>query len=143
MKLLKIAHIPPATTTPETTVLEAVQTMARNRVGAVAVLDIPGSGALVGVFTERDLMLRVVLSGLDPRTTKIREVMTTEVKAASEETGAAEALSLMLSGHLRHLPILGSDRHVLGILSIRNLLENKVEQLIRSLDSMEQYLTND
>ena len=143
MRLLKIAHVPPATAGPETPVLEAVQAMARDRVGAVAVVDVAGSGALMGVFTERDLMLRVVLKGLDPRTTKVREVMTTEVKTASEETGASEAMSLMLSRHLRHLPIIGSDRQVLGILSIRDLLENKVDDLIRALDSMEQYITND
>jgi CBS domain-containing protein len=143
MKLLKIAHIPPTTIGMNATVLEAVEAMARDRVGAVAVIDIPGSGALKGIFSERDLMLRVVQKGSDPRATRVRDVMTADVKTASESTEATEAMALMLSLHLRHLPIIGGDRQVLGIVSIRDLLHNKVDDLIRSLDSMEQYITND
>jgi CBS domain-containing protein len=143
MKILKIAHVPPSTVGMDATVLEAVEVMARDRVGAVAIIEIPGSGTLKGIFSERDLMLRVVRKGQDPRQTKIRDVMTTEVKTASEGTEPSEAMSLMLSLHLRHLPIVGGDRQVLGVLSIRDLLENKVDDLIRSLDSMEQYITND
>ncbi len=143
MKLLKIAHVPPATVGMEATVMEAVEVMARDRVGAVVIVEIPGTGALAGIFSERDLMLRVAHKGRDPREIKVRDVMTADVKTASENTAASEAMSLMLSLHLRHLPIVGADRQVLGILSIRDLLENKVDVLSRSLDSMEQYITND
>ena len=117
--------------------------MARDRVGAVVVVESPGSGVLKGIFSERDLMLRVVQKGRDPLDTKVRDVMTTDVKTASEDTAASEAMSLMLSLHLRHLPIVGSDHQVLGILSIRDLLESKVDDLSQALDSMEQYITND
>jgi CBS domain-containing protein len=143
MKLLKIAHVPPTIVGMGATVMEAVEVMARDRVGAVAIIDVPGSGALKGIFSERDLMLRVVRRGRDPGATQVRDVMTLEVKTATEDTLPAEAMSLMLSLHLRHLPIIGTDRQVLGILSIRDLLENKVDDLSRSLDSMEQYITND
>lgn len=143
MKLLKIAHVPPTIIGPKATVMEAVNAMARDRVGAVAVVEKPGTGRLMGIFTERDLMLRVVQPGRDPRETKVRDVMTAEVKTASEETAASEAMTLMLSLHLRHLPIVGSEGQVLGILSIRDLLENKVDDLSQALDSMEQYITND
>jgi len=143
MKLLKLAHVPPTTVGMNATVMEAVEAMARDRVGAAAIIEIPGSGALKGIFSERDLMLRVVQKGLDPRATNVRDVMTADVKTASENTAAAEAMSLMLSLHLRHLPIVGGDRQVLGIVSIRNLLHNKLDDLSRSLDSMEQYITND
>ena len=143
MKLLKIAHIPPSTVGINATVIEAVEVMARDRVGAVAVIDIPGSGALKGIFSERDLMLRVVQKGRDPRQTSVRDVMTAEVKTATETTEATDAMALMLSLHLRHLPIVGNDRQVLGIVSIRDMLHNKVDDLMRSLDSMEQYITND
>jgi CBS domain-containing protein len=143
MKLLRIAHVPPAVVGTGATVIDAVEVMARDRVGAVAIIDVPGSGALKGIFSERDLMLRVVKMGRDPRSTIVRDVMTLDVKTATENTPAAEAMSLMLSLHLRHLPIIGNDRQVLGMLSIRDLLENKVDDLSRSLDSMEQYITND
>jgi CBS domain-containing protein len=143
MKLLKIAHVPPATVGPEDTVITAVHAMARDRVGAVAVVARPGNGALLGIFTERDLMLRVVQQGRDPLQTKVGEVMTAEVKTTHEDGAASEVMSLMLSLHLRHLPIVGSEGQVLGILSIRDLLENKVDDLTQALDSMEQYITND
>jgi CBS domain-containing protein len=143
MKLLKIATVPPTTVGMEATVLEAVEAMARDRVGAVAIIELPGSGTLKGIFSERDLMLRVVQKGRDPRGTKVRDVMTADVKTASEKTAASEAMSLMLSLHLRHLPIVGNEGQVLGILSIRDLLENKLDSLSQSLDSMEQYITND
>ena len=69
--------------------------------------------------------------------------MTSPVEAASEETTAGEALALMLERHLRYLPIVGSDNRLLGMLSVRNLLEHQVQDLKRELYSLDQYLSND
>ncbi len=140
MNLLKIADVPPAEVSPTTTVLEAVELMVRRRVGAVAVV---AENRLAGIFTERDLMVRVVLARRDPATTTMAEVMTTSVESASEETTAGEALALMIERHFRHLPILDVQGGVLGMLSIRNLLESRVADLTRELDSLETYLTAD
>ena len=143
MKLLKIAHVPSAAVTPDTTVYDAVALMARHRVGAVAVVDqIPG-GSLVGIFTERDLMLRVVNRDRSSRKTRVREVMTSSVKTATEELAGSEVLALMRDHHLRHLPILSPDGKLLGMLSIRDLLESKVDGLTRELHSLDQYMMND
>ena len=143
MSLLKIAHVPPAMVDAGDTVLHAVRVMAEERVGAVAVVDKTQKGDLQGIFTERDLMLRVVQEERDSRGTLVRDVMTSPVETASEKTTATEALALMLDRHLRHLPILGSAGQILGMLSTRNLLSNKVEDLERQLDSMDQFLLND
>jgi len=143
MSLLKIAHVPAAIADAGDTVLYAVSVMARERVGAVAVVDKTLKGDLQGIFTERDVMLRVVQEERDSRGTLVRDVMTSPVETASEKTTAKEALALMLDRHLRHLPILGSAGQILGILSTRNLLSNKVEDLERQLDSMDQFLLND
>ncbi len=143
MSLLKIAHVPAAAVAPGTTVFDAVGVMAREGVGAVAVVGNAGKSELHGIFTERDVMLRVVQQERNPLTTPVGDVMTSPVEAASEETTAAEALTLMLDRHLRHLPILGSDGRLLGMLSIRNLLENQVGDLQRTLHSLDQYLSND
>lgn len=140
MNLLKIADVPPAEVSPTTPVLEAVELMVRRRVGAVAVV---AENRLAGIFTERDLMVRVVLARRDPATTTMAEVMTTSVESASEETTAGEALALMIERHFRHLPILDAQGGVLGMLSIRNLLESRVADLTRELDSLETYLTAD
>jgi CBS domain-containing protein len=140
MSLLKIAHVPPATVEPGTTVLEAVQVMAEEGVGAVAVVQ---NHAVVGIFTERDLMLRVVLRDRSTHGTKMSEVMTSPVETANDETTAQEALTHMLDRHLRHLPLVNAEGKLLGMLSVRNLLEHMVEGLSREIESMDQFLLND
>jgi CBS domain-containing protein len=140
MSLLRIARVPPPTVQPGVSVLDAVATMARDRVGAVAVVE---GGALRGIFTERDLMLRVVMQGRSPEATLVRDVMTTEVKTVTDGVDPEDAIHVMLDGHLRHLPILGGDGRVLGLLSIRALLEDRMQDLSREVNSLEQYMAND
>lgn len=143
MSLLRIAHVPAVVVAPGTTVFDAVRVMAREGVGAVAVVENVSKSKLEGIFTERDVMLRVVERERNPRTTLVGAVMTSPVETASEETTAIEALTLMLDRHLRHLPIVGGSGRLLGMLSIRNLLEDQVEDLQRSVHSLDQYLSND
>ncbi len=140
MSLLKITHNPPATVEPSANVLEAVQVMAEESVGAVAVVE---QGKLRGIFTERDVMLRAVLRERKPRETKISDVMTAPVETISEDTSAEDALNFMLERHIRHLPVLSSSGQFAGMLSIRNLLEHMVEDLQREVHSLDQYLSND
>ncbi|MEJ2009252.1 MAG: CBS domain-containing protein [Acidobacteriota bacterium] len=143
MSLLRIAHVPPATVEAGQSVFEAVEVMAREGVGAVAVLEKGEKTELCGVFTERDVMLRVVLQKLDPQQTKIRNVMTAPVSTIPEDMTADEAFSLMVERHMRHLAIVSKDGDLLGMLSIRNLLEHLVEDLQRELHSLDQYISND
>ena len=88
-------------------------------------------------------MLRVVKLGRSPRATLVREVMTTDVKTVTEASTAEEAIGVMLLGHLRHLPILGGDGRILGLLSSRALLEDRMQDLSLEVSSLEQYLAND
>jgi CBS domain-containing protein len=140
MSLLKIAHTPPATVPLTATALEAVQMMAEEGVGAVAVVD---DGALKGIFTERDVMLRVVLRGRDPKQVRVGEVMTAPVETTTDDAPAEEVLNFMVERHIRHLPIVDTAGKVIGMLSIRNLLETMVEDLRNELHSLDQYLLND
>src|SRR5262245_41747962 len=140
MSLLRMAHVPPPIVGSALSVLDAVGVMARSRVGAVAVVD---DGALRGIFTERDVMLRVVQGARDPQTTLVRDVMTSEVKTLTDDATADEVIEVMLVGHLRHVPVLGKDGRVLGLLSIRALLEDKVHDLSREVSALEQYMAND
>ncbi len=140
MNLLKIAHVPPAMVEPSSTALDAVQVMAEEGVGAVAVVD---KGELRGIFTERDLMLRVVLQERKPKEARMAEVMTSPAKTASGQTNAEEALNFMVENHIRHLPLVNRNGKLIGMLSIRNLLEHLVEDLQRELNSLDQYLLND
>lgn len=140
MGLLRIARTPLVTVNPEATVMHAVRTMAEESIGAVAVME---GSRLVGIFSERDLMLRVVSEKRDPDQTRIREVMTTPVETIPRDSTVDDALKVMLEQHIRHLPILDRDRRLSGMISMRNLLHEKVEELTDQLDSLEAYFTAD
>ncbi|NUO82300.1 CBS domain-containing protein [candidate division KSB1 bacterium] len=140
MQLIKIADVPPTTVSPATTVLDAVHAMMQNRVGAVAVVD---KERLAGIFTERDVMIKIVAPKRSPEATLISEVMTKGVESVTTNTTAPEALRLMLQRHIRHLPITDQEGKILGMLSIRNLLRHQNEYLARELKGLEAYLTAD
>jgi CBS domain-containing protein len=125
----------------EATVADAIHKMLDYHVGAVAVVD--EEYRVAGIFTERDVLRKMSLSRLDPHTTSIRDMMTTPVEMATRGTGAGEALSIMVERHFRHLPVSDDSGKLLGILSIRNLLEWRVGELSHELESLEQYMTND
>jgi signal-transduction protein with cAMP-binding, CBS, and nucleotidyltransferase domain len=141
MSVLEFCDAVAAAVPVEASVAEAIRTMLERRVGAVAVVD--SEKRVAGIFTERDVLRKMALSGRDPEKTPVRELMTTPVELATKETGPGEALVTMVERHFRHLPVADSDGKLLGMLSIRNLLEWRIEDLSRELDSLEQYVSND
>ncbi len=140
MKVIKIAQVPSPSVSADASVLDAVRTMQRTKSGACVVLD---NNKLAGIFSERDLMLRVVAAGLDSDKTAVREVMTTSLETLTTEAETSEALELMVSLHIRHLPILEKDGSLAGLLSVRNLLRNHAEDLVDQLNSLEAYFAAD
>jgi CBS domain-containing protein len=140
MKVIKIAQVPPPNVSPDASVLDTVRTMQRAKSGACVVLD---NNKLVGIFSERDLLRRVVAAGLDPDKTAVREVMTTSLQTLTTEAGSSEALELMVSLHIRHLPIVEKDGSLAGLLSVRNLLRHHAEDLVDQLNSLEAYFAAD
>src|SRR3954463_1701052 len=97
---------------PDTTVFDAVRTMADGKVGGVAVTD---GERLVGIFTERDLMTRVVLAGRVPTETRVDQVMSHPVHTVPVSTAVAEAAALMQDYGVRHLVVLDQDGDFLGV----------------------------
>ena len=87
------------------------------------------------MFTERDALAKFALSGRDPKRTPVRELMSSIVEMGTEETTFSEALAVMLERHYRHMPIVDEQGKVLGICSIRNILEARVDDLLAQLDS--------
>lgn len=140
MDLLKIASVPAAMVSPSATVFDAVQLMNGQKVGAVAVAN---DQVLAGIFTERDLMIRVVLQGKDPKKTPVGDVMTAECISAKQDMAMGEALQIMTEKHFRHLPVVDDNGKVLGLLSIRNLLHQRVDKLSQELDSVVAFFTAD
>jgi len=141
MSVLELCDAKPATVSLQASVADAIRTMLEHHVGAVAVID--DQQRVAGIFTERDVLRKFSLSGRDPQTTPVRELMTSAVELATAETSSSEALVTMVERHFRHLPVVDNNGKLLGVLSIRNLLEWRIEDLSRELESLEQYVSND
>ncbi len=137
MNLLTVAHRPAVEVAPDSSVMEAVEASLPARVGAVAVVE---QGRIIGIFTERDVMTKVLPKRLDPDKTQVREVMTSPVITVPPTMHIDDVWNLMLEKHIRHLPISEDDRTVLGMLSIRNVLELLVQTLKENLKYMESYM---
>lgn len=140
MKVIKVAQVPPPQITVDASVLDAVRVMSQARGGACAVVD---GNRLLGIFSERDVMLRVVAEKRDPETTPVGEVMTRDLETISADADTSQALELMVSRHIRHLPVVDGRDKLAGLISIRNLLQHHVEELVDQLDSLEAYFTAD
>ena len=140
MSILRIAKAPTSAVSPSATVMDAVKKMRDSNVGAVVVLD---NGVLQGMFSERDVMLRIVLEKRDPEKTRVRDVMTSQVVAISKNTKPDEAVRLMWERHIRHLPVVREDGTVEGIVEIRNLFHETFEDMAQQLDSLESYIATD
>ncbi len=132
MNLLELCDEGPATVPVEATVETAIQTMIDNSVGAVAVVD--EQGIVAGMFTERDVLAKFALSGRDPKSTPVREMMSLIVEMGTEATTPSEALQVMVERHYRHMPIVDERGKVLGICSIRNILQARIDDLLAELD---------
>jgi len=100
------------------TVLETVRAMVEHNIGAVPVIH---SGELVGIFSERDLMRRVVAEGRDPRSTCMAEVMTDDPLAVGIGEDLETCMTLMRRHGFRHLPVC-HEGHLIGIVSLRDIL---------------------
>jgi len=130
----------PTVVTSETTVQQAVEAMAKNRTGGCVVVD---DGELKGLFTERDVMSKVVLQKLDPATVKIGEVCTRNLVTAAPDTPEHKALRTMIDGHFRHLPVVDGAGKLIGMLSLRKLLQHRVEELSAQLESLHAFISAD
>lgn len=118
------------------TVLEAARYMADKRVGAAAVLD---GGRVVGVFSERDLMTRVVVAGRSPTNTMVSEVMTSDIVVGYPNDTEEEAMRKMQQAKCRHLPVI-QEGLLLGFISMRDLLQVEIEERDQEIKMMNEYL---
>ena len=128
---------PVVTLTEDRTALEAAQEMTRNRVGAILVTQ--AGGEPCGIFTERDLMARVVVAGIAPGSVLLREVMTREVFTAGPRHKIADLRRELQERHIRHLPVVEEGR-VIGLLSLRDLLRADLEQVATDLSETRRYI---
>jgi CBS domain-containing protein len=114
------------TAAPETCVDEAARLMARSGTCAIVVVE---RGLLAGIFTERDAVFRVIAQGLDPRTTRLAEVMTPEPVCVDPDRTFGHALRTMHERGFRHLPVVEGGKPV-GIVSARDALDPEMEEFV-------------
>jgi CBS domain-containing protein len=117
-----------------TTVLAAAQLMKQRKVGAVLVID---GERLVGIFTERDALFRVVADGRDATHTQLSEVMTRSPQTLHPDKSFAEALHIMHQSGFRHVPVVEDGRAV-GMISARDALGPELEDFVYEMLRQEQ-----
>ena len=114
----------PVRVTPTTSIRQAVEVMNERRVGCVLVVD---GGRLVGIFTERDVLRKVVTAGRDIDATPVGEVMTRDPESLTLDDGISYALNLMSDGGFRHIPLVDANGYPTGIVAMRNVVDYIVD----------------
>jgi CBS domain-containing protein len=129
-----IKHQQPVTAPTHMPVREAASVMKQRRIGAMMVVE---GGVLVGIFTERDALNRVVAEGLDAQTTTLADVMTRDPKTVSPDASFNSALELMHAGRFRHVPV--AEHGVpIGMISVRDAMGPELESFVYEMLRQEQ-----
>ena len=120
---------------PQVSVSEAARLMATKNSGAVLVVE---DHHLVGIFTERDVVFRIIAPGLDPKDTLLSEVMTANPKTLSPTECYGHALVIMQENGFRHVPVV-EHGHAIGIVSSRNAMDPDLEEFVADQRRREHY----
>lgn len=118
------------------TVADVARKMAALRIGAILVLD---RGHLRGIFSERDLMTRVVVEQRNPASTRVKEVMTSQLATVEDLATVEEAVEMMHRYKCRHLPVLRGGEAI-GLISMRDLTSLELEQRAEEIAHMKAYI---
>jgi CBS domain-containing protein len=120
---------------PQTSVRKAAEQMATRNVGAIMIVD---DERLVGIFTERDALTRVMAPGLDPQETTLAGVMTPSPQTVDPDRPFGYALALMHEKGFRHLPVVEGDK-VVGIVSSRSAMDPEMEDFVAEAQRREHF----
>ena len=118
--LKMVPVVPPIVVERRTSVLDAARLMQKEHVGCVLVVK---KGKLDGIFTERDILMKVVGSGMDFARTKVEEVMTPNPETLQPDDVLAYALNYMRVGGYRHVPVVDEEQRPVGVVSIKNVVD--------------------
>jgi CBS domain-containing protein len=125
------------TTAPSTSVLDAALVMNEHKIGALVVV---ADGRVVGIFTERDVLRRVVAERRDPVGTSVAEVMTAEVVCCTPATPLEEARAAMKNRRIRHLPVVDPQQRLEGLISIGDLNAHQASNQEHTIHLLQEYL---
>jgi CBS domain-containing protein len=122
---------------PESTVYEALEAMAKHNTGALLVME---NDKMVGILSERDCVRKVDLQGKNAKQTKVSGIMTRDVITVSCDQPLEECMHLMLDKGIRHLPVY-DDQELMGFVSVRDMLGEMIEMQQIMLHELERYIT--
>ena len=125
------------TTSPDTSVFDAVKLMADKDIGALLVMQ---DGQLVGLVTERDYARKIALMSRSSRDTLVREIMSDQVLCVRADRSSDDCMALMSSNRVRHLPVMAGDE-LLGVISIGDLVKNIISEQQFVIQQLELYIS--
>ena len=123
---------------PDATVFDAIHRMAEKEVGALLVME---GTTLVGIISERDYARKVILQGKASQATCVREIMTDQVICTHLDQRVEECMALMTEKRIRHLPVLGGESEVVGIISIGDLVKSIIAEQQFVIAQLEHYIS--
>lgn len=118
------------------TVYRAIRLMADRHIGAVLVVE---KDIVIGIFTERDYIMRVEVEGLSTKDTLLRDVMTDKMYSVTPHTSVVQCLTLMMRHHIRHLPVV-ENGNLLGIISMRDAVDAVLDERRDEIQGLENYI---
>lgn len=124
---------------PDATVFAALEVMAERNIGALMVIS---DGRLVGVFSERDYARKVILHGHASRELAVSAIMTSPVVTVTPEQGLHDCMELMTEHRVRHLPVLGEDGKLLGVVSIGDVVKAVMAEQAFLIEQLHAYIQN-
>ena len=140
MGLIRLGSKPPCAVSPNDTVTQAAITMTDRKVGAAAVVD---GGAIAGVITERDVMGKVVAVGRDATTAYVRDIMSSPALCVQLRTSVEDAAEMMRKHHIRHLVVVDEKQRLVGMLALRYLLYEMMDDMDRNVGDLVGFIMND
>lgn len=140
MGMIRLGNKPPLAVAPDDSITQAAVAMTNRKVGAATVLQ---EDVVVGVITERDVMGKVVAVRRDPDTTLVRDIMSSPALCVGLRTSVADAAEMMREHHIRHLVVLDENKKLVGMLALRYLLYDLMDDMNRNVGDLVGFIMSD